>query len=280
VAITRIECPECGAGLKSAAGFEEGQTVECPKCETNFSVEEPVRKSTRNEDDEDDRPRKRKKKRSDDDESERSYKNSPMRFAVLGVLVVVMIVLGIMLVVKKKRESEADTASNDEAPPANANPPGNGLPIAARGAGGLMPPGGPPPFKGANPPGKQFGTPNQPPPGGKLPIGDLFGGAVTPAETAQIQAKLSTKLLGVWEGAAPDGSTHKVTYQAGGMFTHNVAGTGKDSASAGAWRVTGLLGNKGLKLNRGNDTVKVVFEDDELIHDTATPGQTVVLRKK
>jgi uncharacterized Zn finger protein (UPF0148 family) len=41
VPINRTECPECGAGLKSAAGFKVGQTIACPKCETYFQVSEP-----------------------------------------------------------------------------------------------------------------------------------------------------------------------------------------------------------------------------------------------
>jgi hypothetical protein len=38
VPINRVVCPECGAGLKSAAGFKVGQTIACPKCETYFQV--------------------------------------------------------------------------------------------------------------------------------------------------------------------------------------------------------------------------------------------------
>ena len=110
-------------------------------------------------------------------------------------------------------------------------------------------------------------------------VGD-FGGpapAFGSIEGKQIVTTLSAKLLGTWEGIAPDGSTHKVTYQAG-QYTHEVSG-GKGS-SKGAWLATGLIGSKGLKLNRTGTTIRVVFEDDELIHDTATPGESVVLRKK
>jgi hypothetical protein len=38
MSIHRVECPECGAGLKSAAGFKAGQTIACPKCETYFQA--------------------------------------------------------------------------------------------------------------------------------------------------------------------------------------------------------------------------------------------------
>ena len=165
MALTRIVCPECSAGLKSQSGFEVGETVCCPKCETYFSVEEPeaveeeelpkkkasgaeaspkkkavaaavsdedddedekpqpkkkkaVHATVSDDDDEDDeddeKPRskkKKKKKRSDDDEDERSYKNSPLRYAVLGVLVVTMLVLGVFLIRKQMKE-HADNAGD------------------------------------------------------------------------------------------------------------------------------------------------------------------------
>ena len=113
--LPRITCPECGAGLKSASGFNAGQSVMCPKCETYFAVEEPeeedrprrkVRTSATDDDDEDDRPKRRKKKRHDE-EDERSYRNSPLRYAVLAVLVIVMLVLGYLLYQKRQREAEA-----------------------------------------------------------------------------------------------------------------------------------------------------------------------------
>ena len=104
----RITCPECGAGLKSATGFDAGQSVVCPKCESEFTVEEPEdgrpRKAARASDDDEERPRKRKKKPR---EEERSYRNSPLRFAILAVLVIVMLVLGYLLYEKRKREAEA-----------------------------------------------------------------------------------------------------------------------------------------------------------------------------
>jgi len=295
VPITRIECPECGAGLKSPSGFEEGQAVECPKCETSFTVEEPrkVAKAASRLDDDDDRPRKKKRR---GDESERSYKSSPMRFAILGVLVVVMIVLGVMLVLKKQKEKEdANNSGHDESSNndnSGSRPPVQGPPIAGPGVNMGPPPGiggkapFPPPGGGKfpNPGGKQPNIPGpgnvQPPPksgGGNLPFPDIFGGAMTPAESAKIQAALTNKLLGTWEGTDPDGGKHTVTYQAA-AFTHEVTG-GKSKPSNGTWRVVALVGTKGLKLNLGNENAKVVFEDDELIHDIGG-GQTVVLRKK
>ena len=314
MATTRIECPECGAGLKSPSGFTAGESVECPKCETTFTVEEPeaqrpvkskkpvravASRAADNDDDEiDDKPRKKKKKREEDDEDEddkRSYKTSPMRFVILGVLVVVMIVLGVLLFRKKQAEKE-EAKTNDD-PPANVGgPPAN---LQGPGAGGNLPRPIPPVPLGGPAKGPTIGVLN---PGGPGPIGGPGGirpvqpglGGVEPApgrvgdfggpapafgsiEGKQIVTTLCDKLLGSWEGIAPDGSTHKVTYQAG-QYTHEVSG-GKGS-SKGAWLATGLIGSKGLKLNRTGTTIRVVFEDDELIHDTATPGESVVLRKK
>ena len=133
VAINRIACPECGAALKSAAGFKLGATVSCPKCETDFEVEEPeeeeqpkkksktastglvskkkpIKAATEEDEDEDDeqpkKKKKKKKKRSSDDGDEQwSYKNSWIRYAILTVLIIVMCVLGYMLHLKQKREA-------------------------------------------------------------------------------------------------------------------------------------------------------------------------------
>ncbi len=146
MALLKIHCPECNAGLKSPTGFKVGQTVACPKCETYFVVEEPeeeeeeeeeaprkktpakskpVKKPVRavvdDDDDEDEEeeeeeaPRKKKKKKKkrrddDDEDEERSYKNSPLRFIILGILVIIMLVLGYMLYVKKQDEKNSAVA--------------------------------------------------------------------------------------------------------------------------------------------------------------------------
>jgi Zn-finger nucleic acid-binding protein len=142
VPLLRIRCPECGAGLKSSAGFTVGKTITCPKCEADFVVEEPEeekpaadRRTTRmkpatkklkvavaedeDEDEEEDRPKKAKKKKKkkrvaaeDEEEEEWSYKNSWIRYAVLGVLLVVLAVLSYMLYQKRQKDKE-----NAAAPP-------------------------------------------------------------------------------------------------------------------------------------------------------------------
>lgn len=61
-------------------------------------------------DDEDDRPRRTRRRDDDEDEPTgwQRYKRSPVRFALLGVLVVVMLVLAYFLYQKKQRERAAN----------------------------------------------------------------------------------------------------------------------------------------------------------------------------
>lgn len=131
--IAKATCPECGAKLSSPDGFEIGEEVECPKCDAEFQVrapktaakpkvidddededederpkpkaKKPVKRKPVDEDDDDDededeRPKKKRKKGSRRDDDEKSYKNSPLRFIILGVLVLIMLVGGFFLVKK------------------------------------------------------------------------------------------------------------------------------------------------------------------------------------
>lgn len=145
MAINRISCPECGAGLKSASGFKVGQTVSCPKCEIHFVVEDPeeeedetpkkparpgpkgpppglsktaplgkkkpVKAATEEDEDdeeeEEEKPKKKKKKKKRDDEEQWSYRNSWIRYAILAILIVIMCVLGYMLHLKQEREKQS-----------------------------------------------------------------------------------------------------------------------------------------------------------------------------
>ncbi len=118
--ILKATCPECGAKLSSPDGFDVGEEVECPKCETGFKVRAPkpaavpakpkvVDDNDNDEDYEEPRPKKRKKKGSRrDDNDEKSYKSSPLRFIILGVLVLVMLVGGFFLVRKIMAERAAN----------------------------------------------------------------------------------------------------------------------------------------------------------------------------
>ncbi len=124
--IAKATCPECGAKLSSPDGFEIGEEVECPKCDTEFKVRAPKpvkpkvvdddddeeerpksktkkpvkRKPVDDEDDDDDDEDERPKKRGSRRDDEKSYKNSPLRFIILGVLVLIMLVGGFFLVKK------------------------------------------------------------------------------------------------------------------------------------------------------------------------------------
>lgn len=119
MALDKVRCPNCTAGLKSAGGFEAGQEVRCPKCEMDFVVEEPAgdapmkKAKVLSVDDEPvEKPKKKKKRPVAEDEYDDgySYRNSPLRYAILAVLVVVMCVLGYMLYLKKQREAAAAPA--------------------------------------------------------------------------------------------------------------------------------------------------------------------------
>ena len=93
-------CPTCAMKRASKSGFTVGQMVECRGCKTAFPVPDPsARKKAKppavEDDDEEERPKKKKKKGTKAGEG--SYASSPMRFVVLGVLVVTMLVMGYFL---------------------------------------------------------------------------------------------------------------------------------------------------------------------------------------
>ena len=134
--IAKATCPECGAKLSSPDGFDIGEEVECPKCETEFKVRVPkpatvpskatpkaVKAKEIEDDDEDDEdyedesPRKKKKRGSHRDDGEKSYKKSPLRFVILGVLVLIMLVGGFFLV----RKILAERAANAGTQPAGVS---------------------------------------------------------------------------------------------------------------------------------------------------------------
>lgn len=183
MSLTRTTCPSCGAGLKSAAGFNPGQSVRCPKCSTAFAVPDPdfeevgdepappaqkkapVRAAARNDDD--DRPRRRRRPRDEDDDDDddddrprgkgkkqKGYKSSPLRYAILGVLLVVLGVLAFLLYQKKQREKEdaaapAPAANGDDAdaPELRPRPQPVPRPNPNLGVGGEAPPQGGEPFR-------------------------------------------------------------------------------------------------------------------------------------
>jgi hypothetical protein len=311
VALNRVPCPECGAGLKSPSGFKVGQTVCCPKCETYFTVEEPadeeaagakksaaagkagaaggkkpVKAAAVADDAEDAAPRKKKKKVAEDEEDEeRSYKNSPARYAVLGVLVLVMIGLGVMLIIKKRNEAKDDDTADkpnpnvvipDKLAPPPANPPGQAAPGV--GGGGVRPKVDPKTNPGVVPPKSN--------PGGNFAIPLLDGGGsfLTPQQALAKVTEFKSKLAGTWRANLGGGRTSELVYRPDGTFTDTLTTGATPKVVNGTWTATSLTsGNKGLLVNRtaggARTTVKAVFEGDELLHDTQERGLTGVFRK-
>jgi hypothetical protein len=193
VALLSIACPECGARVKSSKGFKRGQAVSCPKCETDFTVGDST---------------------SGDEslDKEWSYKNSWMRFAVLGVLLVVLGVLGYMLYEKKRANKDTDTVqSDDEIPMANPRLVGKGdpglRPVERTGGGGV---GG--------------GRP-------KVNAGETKDGA---ADSESVRKQL----IGSWEAARND-ERYAIEYKPDGSFTYSVDGKAKKSIE-GRWKVAGI----------------------------------------
>jgi hypothetical protein len=275
VGLNRITCPECGAGLKSASGFTPGQTVCCSKCETYFAVDAP---SAADDDYEDDPPRSKKKRRGDE---ERSYRNSPARYAVLAVLVVVMCVLGYMLYDKKQREAE-DLADN---PPDNNKliPPAGPIPPRPKG----LPKGGAVGGVGGGGGGKKDIAPKQPNPGGGSPF-DLLPGAGSPPTVAEADAltkKYQAMLVGTWKAELGKDVTAELVYGADGTVKETVTTSTGPTVVSGKWSVTGLVGRKGIAVAWTGDSGKtgphrLVFEDDELEHPVGGQNIIGIFRKK
>jgi hypothetical protein len=303
VALNRIACPECGAGLKSASGFTPGQTVCCPKCETYFAVEDaaaepsepaagkkPVRATS--DDDYDDTPKGKKKRRDE----EWSYRNSPARYAVLAVLVLVMCVLGYMLYDKKQREAEdaADNRTDGDPSPAVVPPP---PPPGAVGVKMGRPPGGGgmpvlPPLPPPPPLPKKGNTGINPGPlpkqgGGGSPFDLLPGGGTAPngAEADMLTKKYRDMLVGTWKADLGKGVTAELVYGEDGTVTETVVTPNGPVARSGKWSVTGLVGRKGIVVAWTGQLgkmgpMRLIFEDGELEHPVVGQNATGIFRKK
>ena len=317
MAILKARCPECNAGLKSATGFKVGQTVSCPKCETYFAVEEPagaddeapkkasaapagkktLKAAVADDDDaDDDAPKKKKKKKAsydEDEEGTRSYKNSPLRYAVLGVLVVVMLVLGYFLYEKKKKEREDDAAptaagdGGDLAPVANpkvVNPKGgNGPKLNPLAPPGFGPVGNPNPNlnpKKGNPGGVVGGGG-----GPAVPFGLGGSPAQTPAQMAAQMEKFKARLVGTWVAVLDKDKdvTEELTYTADGTFTSKLTGPAPAMLTA-KYMIKELAGSKGVRIQLdtpgGTRTVVALFDGEELEHPSLQAGVTGTFLKK
>lgn len=286
MSLTKIRCPECDAALKSEDGFEIGEEVTCPKCNTAFAVPKPKAKAVVVEDEvepaeKSDKPKKKKKKAADEP---RSYKNSPLRYAILGVLVLVMIVLGVLLYLKKGTV-EPEKASNDPPP----NPPQQPINIQP-----VPPQPKLPNFPTPKSPGPKV-NPKQPAKqpaggggaGGSLldsvnPLSPIFGTTPTPAQAKQLVAKYGAALVGSWV-CESDGAKDEVAYLADGTFVASRTGTGAAKAS-GKYTVIGPAGASGLKLkletDTGTRTITISFDGDTLEHPTLEKGVTATFKRK
>lgn len=212
--LNHLTCPECNAGIESSSGYTPGQVVRCPKCETEFTVEDggsaaaggsaqPVARRVGESDDY--QPSARRASASS------SYKNSWVRYAVLGVLLAVLGVLGFMLYQKRMNEGKDSASGNGDEESVK--------PVDARVVGAapkltpLVPNGG--------------------------------GGAITTDrpkrdKTEKKKAMLSTdeiksKLVGVWGNKKEQCS---MEYKADGTFLYKVEKEGMPAKSiAGKWKV-------------------------------------------
>jgi hypothetical protein len=330
MALNRIPCPECSAGLKSATGFTVGQTVCCPKCDTYFNVEEPaedkedveekespkkVKSSTtsnkaktaagkkpvkaaamsdeddddREDDEEDYKPKKKKNKKKrrdddDDDDEERSYKNSPLRYAILGILLIVMLVGAFFLYKKYQKEHSDDTASTKSTeenstptrgpviPAGGGGPNAKFIPLGANKNRPQFPNGG-----GAFPKGKSNDS--------LIPEGILSSNPLTPAEKTKFNQQLRTQLIGTWKADLGDGVTAQLVYTADGKVTETVTTSKGTQTTTGTWTAKDVVKRETLPLTlvwsgtSGTTEVKLVFEDDELQHPVLGQGAIGIFRK-
>lgn len=210
MSLIRIKCPECGAGLKSSTGFTPGQSVSCPKCETEFTVEaqtaESLAASNRAGGPDDFVPGG--SRGANHNGKEWSYKNSWLRYAVLGVLIVALGVLGYMLYDKKMTERKES---------ANTTPEGRGI-IRAEPPGEIIPLG----------------------PG---PVGAGAGGAPKPKGKTEPKGKTPTMdevkktLVGIWE-TKRENENHTIDYNANGMFSYAMEKEGQPKKVVqGQWKL-------------------------------------------
>ena len=198
MALNRLACPACGAAVHSAAGFAAGQAVNCPKCESEFTVDEAAIRSAASAEAADDfvpgKPRL-------DEDPEWSYRNSSLRYAVLGVLLVVLVVLGYLLYDKKMKERQAASGSEE----------GRGIPPAV--------------------------VPNEmlPLPGDPV----AAGGRPVPKTEIDPIAASKARLVGAWEAKAK-GETYTLEYKADGSFLYTVETEGKAGKPVvGRWDLAG-----------------------------------------
>ena len=204
----RVACPECGAEVESSPGFTPGQIVSCTKCRTEFTVEDaigdgPSGRPAHAAGGIDEYPSQ------SDRAKEWSYQNSWLRFAVLGVLLTVLVVLGYMLYQKrmKERDETAGGGDGDEElrplTPRVVGPAPKLTPQIPAGAGG----------------------------------GPKKGGPVASEPKALTQDELRAKLVGKWESKAND-ELITIEYAGDGTFSYATEKKGQPKQTlTGKWKL-------------------------------------------
>ncbi|MBA4063396.1 MAG: hypothetical protein C0501_06725 [Isosphaera sp.] len=195
---TTAECPECGADVKLPAVMRPGRAINCPECETRFVPGDAAADAGGGAK----KPKKKKKKAAADDGGW-SYRTSWVRFAVLGVLLVVLGVLLYMWYQKIQRDREAERGD-----PAPADP--------TRG-----------PVADDRKPGGKTGE--------IVEVGK--GGNLNPRPDPAAEAARAA-LAGEWEYRAGD-EVYTVVYDATGTFRYTAARPGDAPATlTGRWTLS------------------------------------------
>jgi len=168
----------------------------CEKCETEFTVDDATLKAAGEAGDEY-LPAKTRP-----DEAEWSYRNSTLRYVVLGVLLVTMCVLGYLLYDKKMKERQTVSVESEGRGIAPADVPGELLPL----------------------------------PGDPVAV----GGALRPKIISDPVEAMKGRLVGVWEAKLKNESI-AVEYKGDGTFTYSSTTEGKAAKPlTGRWNLAAL----------------------------------------
>ena len=236
--ITQLDCPECGAKLRSASGFEPGKKVRCPKCKEVVTVPEPEARVSKarpsparddeDEGDEDEAPRRKKKGNKKD----AAGFFTPARIAIFGGLLAAVIAGVVVLVlVLKKGDSGGQAKKGDK--------PRDGAP--------------------------RDGSPKDGAPGNG---GIAFDKVLHPGLVNHAASRAAvTKLVGKWSGSQGNKSL-EVEYRRDGTFRQTRRDGPSSFPNQGTWKMTQVGGNQGgTSVVERKSTVKLGDDRIQLILD-------------